>query len=111
MFKRAAPSPEQGYQITTDIGTGVDPSPNPTLPQADGHGQTPPEAAHKDTRPIYWDEDWHDADIWEMDELKAGNRIVGPSVIESPATTVLVPPCFEAPLDENHIFHLGGEDQ
>jgi N-methylhydantoinase A/acetone carboxylase beta subunit len=111
VFKRAAQSPEQGYQITTAIGTGVAPSPNPTLPQADDHGPTPPEAAHKDTRPIYWDEDWHDADIWEMDGLKAGNRIVGPSVIESPATTVLVPPGFEAPLDENHIFHLGGEDQ
>jgi len=46
-----------------------------------------------------------------MNDLQAGNVVEGPSVVEAPATTMLVPPGFNAPLDENRIFHLGQEDR
>jgi acetone carboxylase beta subunit len=69
-------------------------------------GETPPEDAHKGTRDIYWDDAWHAADLWQMRDIQPGNRIEGPSVIEAPATTILVPPGYEAPLDENRIYHL-----
>lgn len=106
VFQRAAKSPEQGYMITMGVGTGVAPSPKPSIPEEPLRGETPPEAAAKGERPIYYDGDWHDANIWTMRAIEPGNVIEGPAVIEAPATTILVPPEFEAPLDEHRIYHL-----
>ncbi len=41
-----------------------------------------------------------------MESLKAGNRIVGPAIIESPATTFVVPSGFETHVDSHRLFHL-----
>jgi acetone carboxylase beta subunit len=41
-----------------------------------------------------------------MEALMAGNRVVGPAIIESPATTFVLPPGFETSLDKHRIFHL-----
>lgn len=106
VFQRAAKSPENGYQITMAIGVGVGPSAKPEVPEEPLQGETPPESAHKGTRDIYWDGDWHAADLWQMRQLNPGNLIRGAAVIEAPATTILVPPGFEADLDENRIYHL-----
>ncbi len=106
VFQRAAKSPENGYQITMGIGVGVAPSAKPSMPQEASQGDTPPEDAHKGTRDIYWDDEWATADLWQMRALQPGNLIIGPAVIEAPATTILVPPGYEAPLDENRIYHL-----
>jgi acetone carboxylase beta subunit len=107
VFQRAARSPENGYQITVAIGEGVAPSPKPELPEEEPvEADTPVEAAHKGERAIYWDGDWHDASIWDMDNIQAGNVIEGPAVTEAPATTMLVPPKFKASLDNNRIYHL-----
>lgn len=107
VFQRAAQSPEQGYTITMCVGTGIAPSPSPSLPEEELQGETPPESASRGERDIYWDGTWHEAALWEMKALQAGNRVEGPAVVEAPATTMLVPPGFDAPLDENRIFHLG----
>jgi acetone carboxylase beta subunit len=109
VFERAAQSPELGYTVTMAIGTGVAPSPNPTLPNEEPVGPTPPESAHKGERAIFWEDDWHDATLWEMGELNPGNVVTGPAVVEAPATTMLVPPGFEASLDRNRIYHLTNE--
>lgn len=107
VFQRAARSPENGYQITVAIGEGVAPSPKPELPDEDPvEANTPPEAASKGERDIYWEGEWHEASIWDMDHVQAGNVIEGPAVAEAPATTMLVPPGFNAPLDRNRIYHL-----
>ncbi|MFB6183924.1 MAG: hydantoinase/oxoprolinase family protein, partial [Haloarculaceae archaeon] len=107
IFRRASSAPDMGYTITTVTGLGIAPSPMPTIPNVDTVDQrTPPEAASKGTRPIYWDDTWHDASIWDMDHVQAGNVLEGPSVAEAPSTTMLVPPGFEAELDENRIYHL-----
>ncbi|MXR50381.1 hydantoinase/oxoprolinase family protein [Halovenus sp. WSH3] len=107
VFQRAAQSPEQGYTITMGVGTGIAPSPSPALPEEEPGDETPPEAAGRGHRDIYWDGAWHEAALWEMNDLEAGNVVEGPAVVEAPATTMLVPPGFEAPLDEHRIFHLG----
>ena len=39
-------------------------------------------------------------------KIDAWNRIKAFSIVESPATTFVVPTRFEAYLDENRIFHL-----
>lgn len=106
IFKRAAQSPENGFQITTAIGNGVASSPKPAIPDEELGPATPPESASRGERPIYWDDDWHDAQLWEMRDLLPGNEVTGPSVIEAPATTILVPPGFEVELDNHRIYHL-----
>ncbi|MFB6206521.1 MAG: hydantoinase/oxoprolinase family protein [Haloglomus sp.] len=111
VFKRAAKSPENGYQVTMAIGVGVGPSAKPDIPEEPLGSETPPEAAHKGERDIYWDDDWHAAQLWQMRDLAPGNVIDGAAVIEAPATTVLVPPGFSAELDENRIYHLTEDDQ
>lgn len=111
IFKRAAQSPEKGYTIKTIVGRGVQPSTKPVLPEEQKKDNpTPPEAASKGERSIYWDGDWTEASIWRMGDLNYGNVVEGPAVIEAPATTVLVPPTFEMNLDENRIFHLNTQE-
>jgi len=112
VFRRAAQSPEQGYMITTAIGEGIVESPKPEIPHEDlSSSETPPESASRGERDIYWDSDWHAASLWEMNDLNAGNVVEGPAVVEAPATTLLVPPGFEAPFDEHRIFHLTRSDK
>ena len=41
-----------------------------------------------------------------MEALVAGNEIAGPAVIESPATTLVVPAEMRLRLDAHRIFHL-----
>jgi N-methylhydantoinase A/oxoprolinase/acetone carboxylase beta subunit len=55
---------------------------------------------------VYWRGDWHEAAIFEMEALKSGNRISGPAVIESPSTTLMIPPGREVFLDEHRVFHM-----
>jgi acetone carboxylase beta subunit len=41
-----------------------------------------------------------------MESLKAGNHIIGPAIIESDATTFVVPDGFETTIDKHRLFHL-----
>jgi N-methylhydantoinase A/acetone carboxylase beta subunit len=106
IFKRGTKSPELGYHITKAIGTGIVPVPKPKLPEEDYTGKEPPESASKGYRDIFWDEKWHEASIWEMELVRSGNIVNGPSVIEAPATTLLVPPEHQVTLDTHRIFHM-----
>ena len=46
-----------------------------------------------------------------MERLKAGNRLSGLAIVESPATTLVVPPGKSVFLDEHRIFHLESEEE
>jgi N-methylhydantoinase A/oxoprolinase/acetone carboxylase beta subunit len=46
-------------------------------------------------------------DIYELDEIAPGATIEGPAIVESTATTFVVPPGRAARLDRHRIFHLG----
>ena len=106
VYAKSALSPELGYSITGAIVRGVVDVPKPKIPQEPYAGETPPNEAYLGTRRVYWDGKWHEAHIWEMEKLKPGNRIQAFSIIESPATTFVIPPGFETVLDEHRIFHL-----
>jgi N-methylhydantoinase A/oxoprolinase/acetone carboxylase beta subunit len=58
------------------------------------------------TRPFYRHKKWVEAALWKMESLKAGNHIVGPAIIESDATTFVVPDGFETTIDKHRLFHL-----
>ncbi|WP_035487656.1 hydantoinase/oxoprolinase family protein [Alicyclobacillus contaminans] len=106
VYARAARSPELGYTVTGAIVRGSVDVPKPKIPEEPYAGETPPQSAFHGQREVYWDGKFIKADIWEMEALKAGNRIRAFAIIESPATTFVVPPGFEAVLDTHRIFHL-----
>jgi acetone carboxylase beta subunit len=106
IFKRGTKSPELGFHITKAIATGIVPVPKPKLPEHKEGMEKPVEDAFKGNREIFWGKGWHDASLWEMSRINSGNIIDGPSVIEAPATTLLVPPGFRVKLDKHRIFHM-----
>jgi len=106
VFRRGTKSPELGYHITKAVATGIVPVPKPKLPEDQEINKSPPESASKGYRDIYWGDGWHEASLWEMNLLQCGNIIDGPSVVEAPATTLLIPPGYRVKLDKHRIFHL-----
>ncbi len=106
IFARSARSPEAGYFVTKAIGVGILPTEKPVLPAfAVGDAKADP-SADKGRRQLFWRGEWHTARLWEMEKLRSGNEIIGPAVIEAPATTLLVPPGHTALLDQYRVFHL-----
>jgi N-methylhydantoinase A/acetone carboxylase beta subunit len=106
IFRRGTKSPELGYHVTKAIGTGVLPVPKPKLPAYELSGEKPDDEASKGNRDIFWGKSWNNASLWEMHLLNPGNVIIGPAVIEAPATTLVVPPGFRVKLDKHRIFHM-----
>jgi acetone carboxylase beta subunit len=106
VYAKAAKSPELGYSITGAIIRGIVEVAKPRIPQESLQGETPPSEAFLGQRNVYWKGEWIRANIWEMEKLKPGNKIGAFSILESPATTFVIPPGFETYLDEHRIFHL-----
>ena len=106
VYRRGTKSPELGYHITKIVATGIVPVPKPKLPEFEDVGKEPSNKASKGKRDIFWLNKWHEASIWEMDEIMTGNIVKGPAVIEAPATTLLVPPEYRVKLDKHRIFHM-----
>jgi acetone carboxylase beta subunit len=106
VYANSARSPELGYSVTGAIMRGMVATQKPVLPEDPDGGPTPPAAAKLGVRKLYRRKTWHDATIWKMEALKPGNRIVGPAIIESDATTFVVPKGFATTLDKHRLFHL-----
>jgi acetone carboxylase, beta subunit len=106
VYASAARSPELGFGITGAIMRGVVTTKKPVVPEEADAGTIPPASASLGTRPFYHNGEWMDAKLYEMEALKAGNHIFGPAVIESPATTFVVPEGFATELDVHRLFHL-----
>ncbi|MDO8252458.1 MAG: hydantoinase/oxoprolinase family protein [Rhodoferax sp.] len=106
VYASSASSPELGFGVTGAIMRGSVISSKPELPEEADAGPIPPKAAHIGSRPFYRHKKWQDAQIWSMEALKAGNRVVGPAIVESPSTTFIVPLGFETYCDKHRLFHL-----
>jgi acetone carboxylase beta subunit len=106
IFRRGTKSSELGYHITKAIGTGIVPVPKPKLPEYKITTEKPDEEALKGHRDIFWGNGWHEASLWEMSLLNAGNVIKGAAIVEAPATTLLIPPGYQVKLDKHRIFHM-----
>jgi len=106
VYAQSALSPELGYAITGAVVRGVVEVPKPAIPEEPMAGETPPEDAFQEKRQVFWDGEWIEADIYEMEKVLPGNRLGAFSILESTATTLVVPPGFETTLDKNRIFHL-----
>ena len=106
MYSNSARSPELGFSVTGAIMRGLVITQKPVLPEDPDGGEEPPPEARVGTRPFYRHKKWIEATIWKMESLKPGNCIVGPAIIESDATTFVVPDGFESRLDKHRLFHL-----
>jgi acetone carboxylase, beta subunit len=81
-------------------------TPKPVFPTVELGEREPGRAAHKGTRQMYADGEWHEAQIWEMDELRPGNVIDGPSIVEHSMTTLVVPLGMRVSMDERGFLWL-----
>ena len=106
IYARGAKSPEAGYLITRIILSCVYPTAKPKLPEEEKSSDEPPEEAYKKEREMYYSGKWHEASVFEMDLLRAGNVIEGAAIIEAPSTTFVVPPGYTAYLDTHRVFWL-----
>ncbi len=106
VYATSARSPELGFSITGAILRGTVTTQKPVLPEDLDEGPTPPAEAHLGRRPFYRHKQWVEAEVLQMEALKAGNHIVGPAIIESDSTTFVVPDGFETTLDKHRLFHL-----
>ncbi len=59
-----------------------------------------PDKARKARRKVYWGNGFTETDIYEEKLLKCGNVVVGPAIVESEETTVLVPPRRKYTVDQ-----------
>ena len=105
VFPNQALYSEVGYQIFEVALTADVETPKPAIPEQALAGEKPPSAAEKGAREVYWRGDRREFRIFEMDELRAGNVVHGPAVIEHPATTLLVPPGHRVELDARRLIH------
>lgn len=106
VYAASARSPELGFSVTGAIMRGTVPIPKPKIPFEEEGSETPPEEAKLGTRQFYRHKKWLDARLYLMEALRPGNRIKGPAIIESDATTFVVPDGFETYLDGHRLFHL-----
>ncbi|WP_027997903.1 hydantoinase/oxoprolinase family protein [Sinorhizobium arboris] len=68
-------------------------------------GTADPQSAHKGVREAYIGGRWHRADLYEMDRLEPGHEVIGPAIIEHPATTLVVHPNDRVFIDEWTLLH------
>lgn len=103
LYARSARSPELGYLITNVIVTGSSKVEKPALPD---ETEEPGAPEPKGRRRVWWREDWVETPIYEQDTVRAGNELIGPAIIESPADTFAIPPGRRVRLDGQRVFHV-----
>ncbi len=103
VYARSARSPELGYLVTQAIVHGSVEVEKPSLPDLGEREGTPPA---KGARRVRWGDEYADTEVYELDQVEAGNSITGPAIVESVATTFAIPPGRAARLDRHQIFHL-----
>jgi acetone carboxylase, beta subunit len=105
IYPKQALYSEVGYQIlelalSADLAT-----PKPAVPVQEPAGPAPSSSSVKGRRAGHWRGTDVAFDVYEMDELRAGNVVNGPAVIEHPATTLLIPPTHHVTFDERRLIH------
>jgi acetone carboxylase, beta subunit len=97
--------PEGGYAVTDVYLHALVPKPMPSLQQHPLSGEKPGDSAYVGTREIFHDGEWRSFHIWQMEELRPGNVVRGPSIIQDPMTTVVIPPGHEIAFDQWTVMH------
>jgi N-methylhydantoinase A len=110
IYYTAAKYPEAGYTIL-EQGLIVEvPQPKPKLVKLPVESSTPSESAYKGQREVYWRGKWYEAPLYEMVEIRPGNRIRGMAIVEAPDTTLLIPPGWGIYMDELRMIWIRKEE-
>lgn len=78
----------------------------PRIVAAERAAKRPAKRACKAVRRVFRHGRWHDARIYEMDELRPGNELAGLAVIEAPTTTLFVPEDWRLSIDAHNVYWL-----
>jgi len=106
IYPKAAKYSEAGYQILEVGLQAYTELAKPRLVKRKLSPKKPAGESYKGQREVYHRGKWVTFKLWEMDLLKPGNMIIGPSIIEHPATTLVIPPRHEVRFDEyNFIWY------
>ena len=83
-------------------------TPKPKLAVSHDLTERMPESAHRTPRPVYWSDydEFRETPIFDGRELRAGNRIDGPAVVELDITTVVVHPGQTLTVDAYENFKI-----
>jgi N-methylhydantoinase A len=95
---------EAGFSITELGVTATADKVKPVLAKRP-LGRSDPASARKGLREAYIGGRWHKADLYEMDLLQPGHEVIGPAIVEHPATTLIVHPKDRVLVDEWTILH------
>ncbi len=106
VYGLSARTPQFGYSFASVFMKGTTEIEKPELPTEPLAEATDWEVARKDEREMYWGRKWYTAAILDLEKVRAGNVITGPAIVESPSSTMVVPPGRTARLDEHRIFHI-----
>jgi acetone carboxylase beta subunit len=110
MYTYAARYPGAGVEVfNVGVTTWVS-KVKPKLRKYELGSPKPPKTSLKGKREAYFVNRMTPTNVYEMDELGAGNVVPGPAIIESPTTTLVVPPNARAEIDEYKTFKLKWED-
>jgi N-methylhydantoinase A len=93
---------DAGRFVTTFIGEGYGRLPSPDRAASATNGASAPAKR----RSAFFDGDFRDIDVHHYDALRVDAPITGPTVIEAPFTTIVVPSRFAARRDEYGNIHL-----
>jgi N-methylhydantoinase A len=94
---------EGGVYVESLVVTASIPTEKPAVPKYEVAGADP-SAAQVKTRDCFWGNGtFEETPVYEYGKLKAGNEILGPAILETEYTTVVIPPGYGCSLDE-HLF-------
>lgn len=98
VYAKGAQFPEAGFEVF-EVGLVASVSKvKPNLVESPLEGENPAEAC-TDERPAFFDGEWMSTPRFSWTELRPGNRVEGPAVIEHATTTLVVPPDRAARVD------------
>ncbi|MFQ5666616.1 MAG: hydantoinase/oxoprolinase family protein [Candidatus Binatia bacterium] len=106
MFTLAGKPPLPTYLATEVAVMAQVATLKPAIMTHDLASKRPAQKARKPSRPVFQHGQWHEARIYEMDELRPGNEIAGLAVIEAPNTTLFVPADRRVKIDRYNIYWL-----
>jgi N-methylhydantoinase A len=86
-----------GVEVSNFVVTATTKTYKPKLKEYEWEGENP-DRARIGERQVYF-EDFIQTPVFQMEGLRPGNRIAGPAVVESPATTLLLHPTQSAAVD------------
>jgi len=95
-------NPDGGVFVDSFVLKAIVPTKKASLPKLMLEGSKP-DSARKGTRAVYWTEqkDFATTNIYAFENLRPGNLIHGPAVVESEYTTLVVPAPLRFSIDEH----------